>query len=177
MKKNIVLTGFMGAGKTAVGKEVSERLGMPLVEMDEEIEKKAGMRISEIFERFGEGRFRELESEECEKIGEMENMVISAGGGVVMRRENVRALKRNGIVVFLHASAEVFFERVRNESHRPLLEVEEPMKKVRELLELRLPAYRKTADFVIDTSNLSVMEVADKVVRMHENMRLRDGKD
>lgn len=162
--KNIVLTGFMGAGKSVVGRKLAERLGLGVVDTDDVIEEESGMEISEIFSRFGETRFRELESEAVQKVASLENSVIVTGGGVVLKAENITTLKKNGSIVYLRASPEAIYNRVKDETHRPLLQVADPPGRIRELLEQRTPFYANN-DIEIDTTNLSVDEVVEEIVK------------
>lgn len=168
--KNIVLTGFMGAGKSSAGKKLAERLEMQVVDTDELIERRAGMKISEIFSRYGEPHFRELEKEVVEEVSKLENHVIITGGGVVLKKENMQNLRRNGVIIYLHAEPEIVYQRVRNEVHRPLLQVANPMEKIKELLEFRAPFYADN-DFAIDTSNLSVEQVVEEILKKIESKK------
>lgn len=161
--KNIVLTGFMGAGKSTVGRMLAGILGRKLVDTDDLIEAEAGMRISEIFEKHGEDYFRELEEKIVAKASLLEDHIIVTGGGVVLREKNIQNLRKKGVIIYLHATPEVIYNRVKNQSHRPLLQVKDPLKKIRELLEFRAPFYANH-DFKIDTSSLSVEEVVDEVL-------------
>lgn len=167
MKKNLVLTGFMGAGKSTIGRAVAERLGLRFIDTDEEIEKRAGMRISEIFQRHGEAYFRELERQVVKEVSELEDCVIVTGGGVVLNQENISNLRRKGVVVYLHAEPEVLYRRLRGDTSRPLLRVAQPLKKIRELLRQRSPYYANH-DYSVDTSKLSVEEVVEEVVRIYK---------
>jgi shikimate kinase len=162
---NIVLTGFMGAGKSAVGRRLKELTGMEIVDTDDMIEEDAGMAISEIFEKFGEPHFRELEKKAVGKASALENHIIVTGGGVVLKEENVKNLRKNGKVVYLYAPPEVLYERIKDETHRPLLHVDDPLGKIGELLEYRAPFYANN-DLTIDTSDMGVEEVAEEVVRV-----------
>ncbi|MFH1773689.1 MAG: shikimate kinase [Methanobacteriota archaeon] len=162
--KNIVLTGFMGAGKSSVGRRLAEKLGMGVVDTDDLAERSAGMKISEIFAKHGEPHFRELEKKAVAEVSKLENHVIITGGGVVLNEENMKNLRKNGIIVYLHAKPEVLYERVKNEIHRPLLQVKEPMKKIKELLEFRAPFYADN-DFMIDASELTVEEVVEEILK------------
>lgn len=148
--KNIVLTGFMGTGKTEVGKELSRLLGIKMIDIDSEIEKAEGITINEIFKRYGESKFRDIETEMIKKISTENNLIISTGGGAVLREENIKMLKENGVIVCLFATPETIFERTKDNSDRPLLKVDNPLCKIKELLEYRLPFYKK-ADIIIDT--------------------------
>ena len=161
--KNIVLFGFMGTGKSVVGEKVARALGMKYVDMDEIIEEKEGRTISDIFANDGEEYFRQVESETAVELARKDGLVISTGGGVVLNNENVKTLERTGIGICLNADAKVVYDRVKDESHRPLLEVENSKEKIEELLELRAPFYARVSHH-IDTSNLSVDEVIQAVM-------------
>jgi len=163
--KNIVLLGFMGTGKTAVGKRIAEKLEMEYLDIDDAIEKEAGMSISEIFSRFGEEHFRDLESEIAEKVSEYKNKVIAGGGGIVLRKKNMDNLRRGGILICLTARPEVILERTKKEHHRPLLEVDYPLTTIKELLAYRVPFYAR-ADYSLDTSDLTIDQVVEKVIKL-----------
>lgn len=162
--KNIVLTGFMGTGKTEVGKILSQRLGFIFVDVDTEIEKEQGMKITEIFKKYGEQRFRELEADVIKRISDRQCIVISTGGGAVLRQENIDNLRKKGVIVCLSASPETILMRTSNSDDRPLLQVEDPMKRIKELLEFRKPYYEK-ADIMIDTEGKTPIEVADEIIQ------------
>lgn len=172
--KNIILTGFMGTGKTSVGKIIATKLAFDFVDMDELIEKTTGMKISEIFEKFGEPRFRDIESEIVKLLTTKKRHVISTGGGVVLREENIFNFKKSGFIFCLKASEKTIFERLKNCKNRPLIQVENLKERITELLKQRTPLYEK-ADFVIDTEGLTPREVADKIIK--EYKRLSDGKN
>jgi shikimate kinase len=161
--KNIVLTGFMGTGKTKVGKELSRILNMKLIDVDTEIEKAEKMTIDEIFKRFGESRFREIETEMVKKLSGYKNSIISTGGGVVLRQENVDVLKKNGIIICLMAKPETILKRTCNNNDRPLLQVENPIEKIKELLNFRKPFYEK-ADIIIDTEDKTPLHIAEEII-------------
>jgi shikimate kinase len=163
MEKNIVLTGFMGAGKSTVGRRLANALKRNMVDTDDMIEREAGMGIPEIFAKHGEDYFRDIEEKIVAKASSLKNHVIVTGGGVVLREKNIQNLRRNGVIIYLHASPEVIYERVKNQTHRPLLQVKDPMGKIRELLEFRAPFYANN-DYTIDTSSLTVEEVVDEVL-------------
>ncbi|HTR44193.1 MAG TPA: shikimate kinase [Thermodesulfovibrionales bacterium] len=161
--KNIVLTGFMGTGKTEVGRELSSLLGWRLVDVDEEIVKAEGMSINEIFSRFGEPRFREIETEAIRRICASRSVIISTGGGAVLRQENMDMLREGGVIVNLSATAGTILRRTSGTAERPLLRVENPLEKIRELLELRRPFYEK-ADITIDTESWTPREIAEEIL-------------
>jgi shikimate kinase len=170
MKKNIVLTGFMGTGKSAVGRELSKMLGMKLVELDEEIEKAEGMAIRDIFNCYGEGYFRDRETEMVKRFSREEGVVISTGGGVVLREENMTALRENGIIVCLWAEPETILSRTGSSDERPLLNVDNPEEKIRELLDYRRPFYEK-ADIMIITDNKTPFEIAQEIAKYYRGGR------
>lgn len=161
--KSIVLTGFMGTGKTAVGKTLAHKLGCAFIDVDAEIEKEQKTTITNIFKEHGELKFREIESEMIKKLSEIENAVISTGGGAVLRQENMDNLRKNGVIVCLMASPETILKRICNNNDRPLLQVEDPLQKIKGLLEFRKPYYEK-ADIMIDTNGKNPIEVAEKII-------------
>jgi shikimate kinase len=168
--KNIVLTGFMGTGKTAVGKELARLLHMTLVDVDAEIERSEKMKISEIFKKSGEARFREIETEMIRAVAQQKHVIISTGGGAVLKQANIDVLKRNGLIVCLSATPETIFRRTRAHTHRPLLQVENPLDRIRDLLSTRIPHYEK-ADITIDTENRTPLEIAQEIRRKVRDAR------
>lgn len=148
----------MGTGKTTVGKKVADSLKFAFVDTDEEITKRAGMSIPEIFSQHGEERFRELETSVLEDFCRGSHQVISTGGGVVTREVNCSILSEGGYVIWLKASPSVIYNRVRRSTERPLLKTPNPEKTIRDLLESREPAYEKCADLAIATDELSLEE-------------------
>ena len=153
---NIVLCGFMGCGKTVVGKELAKIMGRKFVDTDELIEKEQGIAIKAIFAARGEEYFRELEYEACKKVSEMRNCVISTGGGALTFERNAAALKAGGKIVFLDASFDVICERIGNSNNRPLFEDRE---KARALYDERKEKYLAAADYVIN-GDLSARKAA-----------------
>ncbi len=158
MFKNIILTGFMGVGKTSVGTRLARDLGFTFVDTDELIESDQKMTITAIFARLGEPYFRAVETKIIRQVMEGEHQVVSTGGGAVIRDENREAFKKSGLVVCLTAHPDVIYERIRHETHRPLLQTPDPPAKIKELLESRAPYYAQ-ADMTIDTSEQSVEDV------------------
>lgn len=163
-KKNIILIGLMGAGKTTISLELAKKLkDFEAVDLDEQIEAASGMKISEIFEKFGEEHFRKLETQAAKEISQKSGKIISTGGGIVCKRENLEILRKNGIVFYLSAPPSVLFERIKHTNHRPLLQKENPQKILEDLLKNRENAY-KTADFEIKTENKTLDEVTEKII-------------
>ena len=167
---NIYLIGFMGAGKSAAARTLQKAYGMELVEMDETIEAQQGMKISEIFARKGEPYFRQLETELLQSLREVSNRVVSCGGGVVMRPENVALMKENGRIVLLTATPETILERVSRNNNRPLLEGKKNVADIRALMETRRPFYEAAADFCVSTDDCSRRQVAEKILQGLENI-------
>ena len=160
MKKNIIFIGFMGAGKTSVGQAVSRLYHMDFLDTDEYIEKKAGMSISEIFKKFGEEGFRKMETETLTALQkEASGCVISAGGGLPLREENRKLLKKLGTVVYLKVSPETVEERLKGDRTRPLLAGPDPEKRIRELLDYRQPLYEKAAHYTVDVNGRTPEEI------------------
>lgn len=148
--KNIVLCGFMGCGKSTVGKILAEKTGMTLVDMDSYIETVAGRTISEIFATDGEAAFRRMEHEACRELGGQSDLIIATGGGAVLRDENVTALKQNGTIVWLEVDAACVLGRLAGDTTRPLLQREDKEAAVSELLAQRTPLYARAADCRVD---------------------------
>lgn len=155
MIKNIILTGFMGVGKTSVGTQLAKDLGFTFVDTDHFIEADQNMSITSIFSEFGELYFRDVEALIIQKILKGERQVVSTGGGAVIRDANREAFKKSGFVVCLTASPDVIYERIKLETHRPLLQTPEPLARIKELLEGRAQFYNQ-ADVCIDTSHISI---------------------
>ncbi len=162
MFKNIILTGFMGVGKTSVGTRLAKDLGFTFVDTDELIEADQKSTITGIFSAFGEPYFRDVETRIVKQVLENENQVVSTGGGAVIRDENRKAFKENGVAICLTAHPESIYNRIKHETHRPLLQGEDPLAKIRELLDARERFYRQ-ADFIIDTSERSVDDVIAEI--------------
>jgi shikimate kinase len=160
---NIILVGFMGTGKTSAGKLLAEKLGREFLELDGIIEKKEGLLIKDIFAKKGESYFRGLEKNAVKEAVQNKGAVISAGGGAVIDEENLKNFKENGVLICLEASPAVILKRTKGSECRPLLNVPDPEKKIRELLQRRKPYYQK-ADFCVDTDEMSVEEVVEKIM-------------
>ncbi|MDD2511368.1 MAG: shikimate kinase [Syntrophomonas sp.] len=165
MGKNIVLIGFMGTGKSSVGQRLAEKLKMKFVDMDREIEKITGLPISQLFRKHGEIRFRSEEKLLAQKLSCESNLVIATGGGVVLSQENIEALRENGILICLEASAEEILKRInRKKGSRPLLKKEIGEKDIKLMLEARETFYACT-DFRIDTDNKEPRMVVEEITR------------
>ncbi len=163
-KKNLFFIGFMGVGKSTYARLVARETGRKLVEMDETIEAEAGMKISEIFERYGEAYFRDLETALIRRISKAGDSVVSCGGGAVLRPDNVEAMKENGTVLFLTATPESVFQRVRHSTHRPLLNGNMNVEYIGELMEKRRPIYEAAADVTVSTDRRERKEVLAEIL-------------
>lgn len=164
-KKNIVLIGFMGSGKTTVGIRLSYRLRKSIEDTDKLIERRQKRTIREIFAQDGEAYFRELETEILrEAVSKRKNQIISVGGGTPIKEENRRLLKQLGTVVYFRLKPETVFRRLKRDTTRPLLQCENPLERIRTLLEQRKEAYEACADIIIDVDELSMQQVVDKVI-------------
>jgi len=162
---NVVLIGYRGTGKTVVGKKLAEVLHKKLIRMDELITEKAGMSIPEIVERYGWGRFRDLESEVAEEVGKMDDCIVDTGGGVVLRRMNVDNLRKKGIIIWLKSDVKTIIERIKDDRRRPSLTGKKSFtEEVAEVLEQRRKKYEDAADYAIDTSRLTVDKAVDKII-------------
>ena len=159
---NLALIGFMGTGKTSVGRVVAETLGFEFLDTDELIQSRTGRTIADIFAKEGEPAFRALERLVVQELSTHKKTVISTGGGLPTNPENLAALKSFALVVCLWASPEKIWERVRHQSHRPLLHDADPQQKIRDLLAARTPFYRQ-ADVLVNTDQRSAREVAQQI--------------
>lgn len=165
MKDNIILIGFMGCGKTSVGVRLSYQMRRTMIDTDKWIENKQKMTISDIFGTYGEEAFRRMETE-ClkELIQTAERQIISVGGGLPVREENHRLLKELGKVVYLKVMPETVYLRLKEDTSRPLLQVEDPLKQICALMQKRAPVYEACADVVIEVSELSFDEIMNQIM-------------
>lgn len=162
---NILLIGFMGTGKTSVSLKLSELLNMKLIDTDGYIEKKENKSISEIFETNGEEFFRKCESETLIELSKEKNLLISCGGGIIVKEENIPIMKKQGKVVLLKATPESIYERVKNDNTRPLLNNNMTIEHISNLMESRKEKYLKAADIIIDTDNKSIKEICQEIIK------------
>ena len=161
--RNIFLIGFMGSGKSTVAAGLERLLGMKRVEMDQQIVKTQGMEITEIFARYGEEFFRDLESRVTEELSRERGRVVSCGGGVVLRQANVERMKENGSIVLLKARPETIYERVKDSTERPILNADMSVAHIRELMEKRSALYEAAADLAVDTDGRSAEEICREI--------------
>ena len=161
---NIFLIGFMGSGKSTIAKQLKKELDMELVEMDQRIVDEQGMSINDSFAQKGEEAFRDIESQLVVDLGNQEASIISCGGGVVIRPQNVENMKKSGKIVFLTATPETILERVKGGTDRPLLNGNMNVPYIKEMMDKRRDFYEGAADIKISTDNKSVKEISDEII-------------
>src|SRR5438477_2063343 len=160
----IALIGFMGAGKSAVGRELSRRTGWPRHDTDEMIREQFGISIPDIFARHGEPAFRDAETDLLKTLQRGLAGIVVTGGGIIMREENVRLLRGMGRIIWLDADEEILWQRASRHSTRPLLQTPDPRARFTELLRERLRLYQTAADYRINTSSSSIAEVTNEIM-------------
>jgi shikimate kinase len=163
--QNIALIGFMAVGKSAVGRNLAKRLRRRFIDLDRLIEKNQGMKVREIFEQKGEEYFRQIEKQTLEALLQQDGQVIATGGGVVLDDDNLALLQGKTILIGLHASTAVILSRVGNSAKRPLLKGANPRERIEELFNARQARYAQ-AHFTIDTGELTMAQVVDKIVEI-----------
>jgi shikimate kinase len=164
---NIVLIGYRGTGKSVVGELLAIQLDMPLMGMDAQIVKKAGMPIPEIVEKLGWTGFRDIESEVARELAGLDNIIIDAGGGVIERPENIEALQTSSLIFWLRASVDAIVSRIQEGTQRPALtDGKNFTEEVAEVLEQRIPKYKSAAQYEIDTDALTPEQVAEKIIQI-----------
>ena len=159
----------MGAGKSAVGKQLARLLHRQFLDTDSEIERRTGVDIPFIFEKEGEAGFRKREKAVIEELTRRRAVVVATGGGAVLDPDNRAALASRGTVVYLHASVGQQIERTRHSRDRPLLHTDDPASRLREIMEVREPVYRELADYEVDTDGRKVGDVAREIWRLHRD--------
>ncbi len=164
-KRNIYLVGFMGAGKSTIAKELSKQLGYELLSTDALIVDREGKEITDIFKDEGEIYFRKVEKEVVNSVSQKTKVIIDCGGGIVLDPENISNLKKRGIVIYLSATPESIFSRVKDHTHRPLLNVDDPMRVIIDLLGKRQPFYEQ-ANYIINTDNRSIQDVCLEIINI-----------
>ena len=162
MKDNIILIGLMGAGKTTVGRYMANLWAMNFIDFDEEISKNLKMSINEIFKKYGERHFRKLEKGAIQKYSTCKNFVISTGGGIVEDIENIENLKKIGCLVYLKAAPEVLYERIKDDTSRPLLKTKDPKRELFAIYEKRRKNY-EMADIMVNTENMTTKEIVSEI--------------
>lgn len=168
MSRTFALVGLPGSGKSTVGRQLARRLAIPFFDSDHVIEQRLGCSIREFFEREGEVRFRDIEQEELDRLTLGPACVLSTGGGSVLRPTNRQHLHERSRVVYLRSTPEDVFRRVRHDRNRPLLQVADPLQRLRDLYDVRDPLYRETAHFVIETGRPSVATLVNMILMQLE---------
>lgn len=163
---NVILIGFMGSGKSSVGRMLANKLEREFIDMDDEIEVGEKKTINDIFNEYGEEHFRELETSYLEKLSIQKNKIISTGGGVVLKPENIEILNRIGTVVFLHAPYEQLLENLQGDTLRPLIQKDNAKEIILNLLTKREPIYFNAASMIIQTKGKQVVEIADEIIKL-----------
>ncbi len=169
MKGNIFLIGFMGTGKSTIARELAKTLNTECMEMDEMIVERQGMSIPDIFEKYGENYFRDVESELLIDLKKKENVIVSCGGGVVVRQENIGYMKEGGTIILLSATPQTVYERVKNNTNRPILNGNMNVEYIAGLMEKRREKYEGAADITIITDNKNVEEICKEIIKSLEN--------
>lgn len=164
MDKNIFLIGFMGSGKSSVAKKLQEKLGMKLVEMDARIVEEQKMSINDIFAKYGEDHFRDIESELVLTLGNEGNTIVSCGGGVVVRPENTEHMKQSGTIIFLTATPETIYERVKDGNDRPILNGHMNVDYIAQLMEKRQKLYENACDIRVSTDGKTIDAICDEII-------------
>ncbi len=162
---NIYLVGFMGTGKTSVGRQLALQKGWNFIDLDELVELQQQRRIVDIFAKDGEAYFRKLEKKALKQVATQKKFVVACGGGIVLDPDNIKLMKKTGLLICLCASCEVILKRVSAGNHRPILNVARPRERIEHLLKLRAPYYLQ-ADKSIDTSKLSVKQVVSRILKL-----------
>lgn len=163
-EKNIILIGFMGCGKTSIGEQIAAKIQRNFIDMDCEIQRKAGMSINEIFENYSEQYFRKLERNYCKLIASTRCNIVSTGGGIIKDYSNIYNLKINGIIIYLKSTPEKIYRNIKYDDTRPLLNVENKMSAIKKLLYERSPMYEKYSDIIIDISSFKIDESAEYII-------------
>ena len=167
---NIVLVGYMGSGKSSVAYQLSYRLQTPYIDSDKQIEREQHKTISAIFADSGEQAFRDMETAYLRRLTEQKGrFILSTGGGMPVREENRALLKQIGKVIYLKTDAETIYERLKEDTTRPLLQCEDPSGRIRDMLSVRDPIYADAADYVVVTTGQSVQEIVAKIVDLMED--------
>ncbi|MCD6459544.1 shikimate kinase [bacterium] len=167
--KNIVLFGFMGTGKSLIARKLRDILGLEVIDMDTLIQQREGKSISKIFAENGEPYFREIEKKTAIELAEQQGVIISTGGGVVLNEENIKNLSKNGVCVCLQAEPETIFERVKPETHRPLLQTDNPLETIKNILNKRKINYLKVP-YKIVTDNKTPEQICEEILNIYNKI-------
>ena len=176
-RDNIFLVGMMGAGKSAVGRQLAARLGSAFVDADHEIEARTGVTIPVIFDVEGEAGFRKREELMIDELTQRTGIVLATGGGAVLSANTRLRLKERGLTIYLHAKVGDLVHRTKNDRNRPLLACDDPRQRLEELLEAREPLYREVADLVVETGRPSVTRLVASIAELLEGHRNHRGTE
>lgn len=161
---SIILIGYMGCGKSTIGKRLSTKMNKPFIDTDQYIEEKQNCPISEIFNKHGEQFFRELETQCLKELIEKKcGYIVAVGGGLPMKEENRVLLKQLGTVIYLAASPQTIYKRVQNDTKRPLLQVKNPKERIMQMLNVRVPIYEESADILISVNNKKIRRIIREI--------------
>jgi shikimate kinase len=160
----IIFVGLPGSGKTTIGRQMGRRLGLPFLDSDNVIEQRLGCSIREFFDREGEERFRDIEQNVIDDLSKHHHGILSTGGGSVLREVNRQNLRTRGKVVYLRSTPEEVFRRLKHDMQRPLLQVNDPLEKLRSLFQARDPFYKETAHYVFDTGRPSINRLLNAII-------------
>lgn len=169
--QNIFLIGLMGSGKTTIGQLLAKRLSLPFVDSDHELEARTGVSVATIFEIEGEPAFRAREAQIIDELTLRQPIILGTGGGAVLSASTREALRSRGTVIYLHSTPEISFERVKRNRDRPLLKVNDPLARLRQLYELRHPLYRETAHYVVESYRDRPSAVVTEIGQLTETPR------
>lgn len=160
---NIFIVGLMGSGKTSIGKLLAKRTGRLFIDIDNEIIKESDMTITEIFNKFGENHFRDLEHKILSKVKSIENHVISTGGGIILKLENIKIMKNSGTIIFLDIDVETQLSRVKNKKNRPLLNSNNMVENLVNIKKERDYIYKNISDYIISISEKNKSEIVGEI--------------
>lgn len=169
---NIALFGFMAVGKTTIGKLLAQKLGYSFIDMDDEIEKQTGTKITTIFQTQGEQAFREIEKKVTKQLAQRDKHIIACGGGAVLNPENVKNLRHNTTLILLTASVNETVNRTKDDETRPLLNVKDRENRINELIHARMPRYLEVADFIVDTTDETPENIVNIIVKSLEKVEI-----
>lgn len=161
---NVILCGFMGCGKSTIGKAISKKIKYEFIDSDEFIEKQEKMTIPEIFEKFGEDYFRNKETDAISKISKLDHCVVSLGGGAVLNKKNANIIKKSGKLYFLNVSAQEVYNRLKDDDTRPLLQTDDKLSAISSLLSKRLPIYTEVSDVKINVDSKKIDEIIKEIL-------------
>ena len=165
---NIILCGFMGSGKSTIGKLLADRLNRNFIDLDDYIVQKRGMSINEIFKKYGEENFRKSETQSAKNISLLDNHIIALGGGTVVNPKNAEILKTSGKIIMLDISPENVYQRLKNDKSRPLLQTDDKLKAITDMMNSRLPYYNNAADYKISVDGKCKEKIIEEIINIIE---------